>query len=87
MTDRPGGLSVRSLADVTADPAFRDDNDHDGRFAARLTLLGKALGTSQIGLTVTDVPRGHPPRTDLRPAIHALRSPPDGYVDDQSPCP
>ncbi len=58
MNDTPDGLSVRSLVDVAADPAFRDDNDHAERFAARLTLLGKALGTSQIGLTVTEVPPG-----------------------------
>lgn len=47
MTDRPGALSVRSLADVTADPAFRDDNHHDGRFAARLTLLAKPLAPAR----------------------------------------
>ena len=44
---------VVNLDAILDDPDHSDSNRHGDRVAARIGLLGKALGTSQIGMTVT----------------------------------
>lgn len=57
MTDTPRG-PVINVVDVLADPDHVIENPERGAFQARLALIGRALGTGQIGINMTVVPPG-----------------------------
>lgn len=53
--DRAPVVNIDAIMD---DPAFGGENRHGTRIAARLAGVGRALGTSQIGVTLTVTPPG-----------------------------
>lgn len=54
----PPPAPVVNIADVLADPDLVIDNPERGAYQARLALIGRALGTGQIGINLTVVPPG-----------------------------
>ncbi|SEA35634.1 cupin domain-containing protein [Rubrimonas cliftonensis] len=53
--DRAPVVNIDAILD---DPALSDENRHGARIAARMAAVGRALGTSQIGVTLTVTPPG-----------------------------
>jgi uncharacterized cupin superfamily protein len=53
--DEPRIISVDAVFD---DPRHSDTNRHGEWFEARLGAVGRALGTTQVGMTLTEVPPG-----------------------------
>lgn len=49
---------VVRIDDILDDPAHSSRNQHGERFEARLGAVGRALGTSQVGMTLTEVAPG-----------------------------
>lgn len=58
MTDPADRPPVVNIDAVLADPTLTDTNGPRGRFHATLGFVGRALGTRNIGVTVTVVPAG-----------------------------
>jgi uncharacterized cupin superfamily protein len=57
-TQPPIEPPIVNWEDVLSNPEFTDVNGPRGQFHATLGLVGKALGTKNIGINVTVVPAG-----------------------------
>ncbi|MEO0820718.1 MAG: cupin domain-containing protein [Pseudomonadota bacterium] len=49
---------IVSLEGILEHPELSDTNRHGAQFEGRLGAVGRALGTTQIGMTLTEVPPG-----------------------------